>query len=230
MSRYEQDNLAWSQWNSSKTKKNLGQLFKRVNPIIKKEVSRWSGGAVAAPVLELEAKKIALNAFSSYNPEKSKLSTHLTNNLKGLSRSVYTYSNPARLPEHRMIKAKTFIAVQDDLTSQLGRIPTAQELSENLSWSKKEVGRMRNELRSSFGESAPTPPGFESSFDGSTELDFVYHDLNSQDKIVFEHTTGYGGAPVLDGRDLSNKTGLTQGQISHSKRRIRKLVMGVRGL
>ncbi len=89
---------------------------------------------------------------------------------------------------------------------------------------------MRNELRSSFGESAPTPPGFESSFEGSTELDFVYHDLNTQDKTVFEHTTGYGGAPILDGRSLATKTGLTQGQISHSKRRIRKLVKGVRGL
>jgi DNA-directed RNA polymerase specialized sigma subunit len=229
MKRYEQDNLAWNQWNSSNSKKDLGVLFKRVEPIIKKEVSRWSGGSVAAPVLELEAKKIALNAFKNYNPSKSKLSTHLTNNLKGLSRSVYTYSNPARLPEHRMIKAKTFIAVQDDLTSQLGRIPTAQELSENLSWSKKEVGRMRNELRSAFNESAPAPPGFDSSFDGSTELDFIYHDLNNQDKVVFEHTTGYGGAPVLDGRSLVSKTGLTQGQISHSKRRIRKLVLGVRG-
>jgi len=129
-----------------------------------------------------------------------------------------------------MIKAKTFIAVEDDLTNKLGRIPTAQELSEKLSWSKKEVGRIRKELRSSYSDSAPVPPGFDSTFDGSSDLDFIYHDLNNQDKLVFEHTTGYSGANILDGKSLIKKTGLTQGQISHSKRRIKSIVLDFRGL
>jgi hypothetical protein len=229
MSRSDLDIQAWQAWNASKTKKHLTPLLKRVNPILQKEVSRWSGGGVARPVLDIEAKKIALNSFHSFDPNKSKLSTHLTNNLKGLSREVYTYSNPARLPEHRMIKAKTFIAVQDNLTEQFGRIPSAQELSDELSWNKKEVGRMRNELRSSYSDNAPAPPGFDSSFEGAQELDFIYHDLNNIDKVVFEHTTGYSGSPILGGRDLTSKTGLTQGQISHSKRRIRDKVKTFRG-
>ena len=230
MQRYEQDAVAWNNWSSTHSKKDLSTLLKRVNPIIQKEVNRWSGGSGAAPILNIEAKKIALNAFNTFDPTKSKLGTHLTNNLKGLSRQVYTYSNVARLPEHRMIKAKDFISVQDELTNKLGRIPSAQELSEDLHWSKKEVSRMRNDLRASFTEGAPAPPGFNSSFDGSTDLDFIYHDLNNQDKIVFEHTTGYSGAPILDGRGLIGKTGLTQGQISHSKRRIKAKVLNYRGM
>jgi len=230
MNRYELDNKAWNSWNSSQSKKDLSTLFKRVDPILNKEVNRWSSGAVAAPVLKIEAKKIALGAFKTFDPNKSKLSTHVTNNLKGLSRTLYTYSNAARLPEHRMIKAKTFIAVEDNLTNKLGRIPTSQELSEKLSWSKKEVGRIRKELRSSYSDSAPVPPGFDSSFDGSSDLDFIYHDLNNQDKVVFEHTTGYSGASILDGKSLINKTGLTQGQISHSKRRIKSIVLDFRGM
>ena len=230
MNRSDLDTQAWNAWNASKSKKNLGVLLNRVKPILHKEVSRWSGGGVARPVLEMEAKKIALNSFGTYNPTKSKLSTHLTNNLKGLSREVYTYSNPARLPEHRMIKAKTFIAVEDNLTETLGRLPSAQELADELNWNKKEVGRLRKELRSSFSDNAPAPPGFNSTFEGAQELDFIYHDLNQQDKVVFEHTTGYSGAPILDGRSLINKTGLSQGQISHSKRRIRNKVLGHRGL
>ena len=230
MQRFELDNQAWNKWNSTKSKQDLSVLFKRVEPIINKEVNRWAGGAIAPPVLKIEAKKIALGAFNNFNPSKSKLSTHVTNNLKGLSRTVYTYANSARLPEHRMIKAKTFIAVEDDLTNKLGRIPTAQELAEKLSWSKKEVGRIRQELRSSYSDSAPTPPGFDSTFDGSADLDFIYHDLNNQDKVVFEHTTGYSGAPILDGKSLIKKTGLTQGQISHSKRRIKSIVLDFRGM
>jgi hypothetical protein len=230
MNRSDKDIQAWDAWNTTKSKNNLGTLINRVQPILTKEVSRWSGGGVARPILDIEAKKIALHSFNTFDPSKSKLSTHLTNNLKGLSREVYTYSNPARLPEHRMIKAKTYIAVEDNLVDKLGRIPSAQELSEELGWNKKEVGRMRTELRSSFSDNSPAPPGFNSTFEGAQELDFIYHDLNNQDKTVFEHTTGYSGAPILDGRGLARTTGLTQGQISHSKRRIKKKVLGFRGI
>lgn len=230
MKRSELDAQAWDQWNKTKSKEDLSSLFTRINPLIEKEVGRWSGGAVATPVLRIEAKKLALGAFNSFDPNKSKLGTHVTNNLKGLSRQVYTYANAARLPEHRMIKAKTYVTVQEDLTNKLGRIPTAEELAQNLSWSKKEVGRMRNDIRSSYGEGAPTPPGFDSTFDGAEDLDFIYHDLNDQDKVVFEHTTGYSGAAILSGASMQKQTGLTQGQISHSKRRIRSKVLEYRGM
>ena len=230
MSRSRLDEDSWRAWNATKSKDNLSHLFSRVNPILQKEVSRWAGGAVARPILEIEAKKIALNSFNNFDPNKSKLSTHLTNNLKGLSREVYTYSAPARLPEHRMIKAKTFVNAEQELSNTLGRIPTVTELASELKWNQKEVGRFRNEIRGMYSESMPTPPGFEQFNSATNELDFVYHDLNNQDKTVFEHTTGYGGAPVLSTRNMVAKTGLTSGQISHSKRRIKNKVLGYRGM
>ena len=229
MSRSQLDAEAWNAWNNTKSKSNLGNLLQRVNPIIQKEVNRWSGGGVAKPVLEVEAKKIAINAFGSFNPVKSKLSTHLTNNLKGLSREVYTYAAPARLPEHRMLKAKTFIATENELSNTLGRLPTAAELSAKLHWNQKEVGRFRNDIRGVYSDSQPVPPGFEQYNPAMAELDFVYHDLNKQDKAVLEHTTGYGGASILPTAKMASKTGLTPGQISHSKRRIRSRVLQYRG-
>lgn len=221
----------WAAYKQKPSKKTLQPLLKNFNGTITKSVNKWGGGNVAPAVLNIRAKKIAVDSFNSYDPKKSKLNTHLTNNLKGLSRPVYE-TQVARMPEARTLKVGTFLSREDELTNKLGRIPTAKELSDDLKWNIKEVHRFRNELRSQYSTDPdkPIPPGFEQFNSEIGELDFIYHDLNDQDKAVFEHTTGYMNAPVLPTRDLVKKTGLTSGQISHSKRRIRNKVLTHRGL
>jgi len=220
----------WNTWQGQPNKTTLTPLLKQVDPIIRKEVGRWSGGAVATPILMLQAKKLALQAFQTYNPEKAALNTHLTNQLKGLSREPYTYTSPARMPEHRQIKLKTFIDADERLKEGFGRDPTAQELASDLAWSFAEVSRFRKEMRREYSTSQPVPPGFESHSGDDDLVGFVYYDLNPQDKLAFEHTTGYGGAPVLDTKSMIGKTGLTQGQISHSKRRLKKIISSAAGM
>lgn len=232
MARYNaQDDVnAWQAWKSSGDKQDLGNLFKRVEPIIQKEVSRWASGPVARPVLNLEAKKLSLNAFKTFDPAKARLNTHLTNNLKGLSRIVYTHTNPARMPEHQVLKMNSFLTVRNSLEEELGRDPTTLELSENLAWSPREVEVYQGQMRTGYSTSQPVPPGFEKYDADRAFIDFVYNDLADQDKLVFEYTTGYGGKRVLSAQELIKKTGMTQGQISHSKRRIRRMIEESRGL
>ena len=121
MAKYNaQDDInAWQVWKNSGDRQDLGNLFKRVEPIIQKEVSRWASGPIARPVLNLEAKKLSLNAFNSFDPNKARLNTHLTNNLKGLSRIVYTHTNPARMPEHQVLKMNSFLTVRNSLEEEL---------------------------------------------------------------------------------------------------------------
>jgi len=225
----KKDVMLWSTWRGDPSRDNLSALLTQVNPILQKEVNRWSGGSIATPILNVNAKKLAIQAFETFDPGKSALNTHVTNNLKGLSRDPYTYVNPARMPEHRQIKFKTFTDSEERLLDTLGRQPTAQELARDLKWSLSEVSRFRSEVRSEFSTSQPTPPGFDTTDRTGGVLAYVYHDLPDVDKLVLEHSTGYGGAPVLPAKDLTNLTGLTQGQISHSKRRIRKAIESVSG-
>ncbi len=228
-SRADKDIELWSQWKKTGDRQDLAKLFTQVEPVIQKEVSRWASGPVARPVLNIEAKKLSLKAFQNFDPGSARLNTHLTNNLKGLSRIVYTYANPARLPEHQTLKLGTFISTRHELEEDLGRDPTTQELADGLAWSNNEVERLQSELRTGYSTSQPTPQGFDRFTVDRTMLDFIYNDLVDQDKLVFEHTTGYGGKPILQARDIMRITGMTQGQISHSKRRIKKLVEGTRG-
>lgn len=226
----KQDDIdAWSKWQTSRSREDLGSLFNRMEPVIHKEVSRWASGPVARPVLNLEAKKISLAAFKTFDPNKAKLNTHLTNNLKGLSRLVYTHTNPARMPEHQVLKLNTFLSSKQNLEEELGREPTSVELSEDLAWNPREVERYESQLRTGYSTSQPVPPGFDRFDADKVFLDFVYNDLVDQDRAVFEYTTGYGGKRILSAQELTRKTGMSQGQISHSKRRIRKLVQQARG-
>ena len=219
----KKDVRLWKSWQDSPTQSTLAPLLKQMTPVIEKEVNRWSGGSVAQESLRVEAKLLALNAFNSFDPSKSALNTHVTNQLKGLSRVVYTHTSPARMPEHRTIKAKTFIDAEERLREKNNRDPTNEELSQELAWSPAEVGRFRMEQRTAFSTSQPIPYGFGTE-DESGLLDFVYYDLNPIDQTVFEHTTGYGGAAMLPTKDLVNKTGLTPGQISHAKRRLKRII------
>jgi len=228
MSRKEKDVELWQQWQAAPGKTTLSPLLKQMTPVIEKEVNRWSGGAVAPEAVRAEAKLLAINAFNTFNPSKSALNTHVTNQLKGLSRIVYTHSSPARMPEHRTIKAQTFLDAEERLRESSGREPTNEELAGELVWSPAEVARFRSEQRNEFSTSQPIPYGFGTDEDSGL-LDFVYYDLNPSDQTVFEHTTGYGGAPVLSTKDLVSKTGLTPGQISHTKRRLKKLISSQMG-
>ena len=231
MAKYDNDLALWNAYKASPNKKTLEPLLNNFKGTITKSVNKWGGGNVAPAVLDIKAKAIAVEAFNNFNPAKAKLNTHLTNHLKGISRPVYE-TQVARMPESRTLKVGTYLTANQELVNDLGRLPTAKELSENLKWNIKEVSRFRNELRSQYSTDPdkPVPPGFETFNSEIGELDFIYHDLNDQDKQVFEGTTGYMGSPVMSTKQLIKKTGLTSGQISHSKRRIKSKVMGYRGL
>lgn len=225
--RKSKDVELWSAWSKNPNKTTLTPLLKQVDPVINKEVSRWVGGPVAMPALRAQARQLAVKSFETFDPRKAALNTHLTNQLKSLSRDVYTYSGPARMPEHRKIKMKTFNDSLERLKDDLAREPSVEELADDLSWSPAEVARFRKEQRRELSDSLPVSHGFSLDDDDDSIVSFVYHDLNPSDKVVFEHTTGYGGAQVLSTRDLMAKSGLTSGQISHSKRRLKSIISGV---
>jgi len=214
----EHDTAAWREWKRAPNSVNLGRLLQQLNPIIQREVGRWVG-TLARPALELEAKKLAAEAIESYSPTAgAALATHVTNRLKKLSRLSYTHQNIARIPEYQTLKFRTFTDAQMELADKFGREPTADELADELRWSNAAVANFQTNLRREFVESGELPPHFDQSHGTGGEIDFIYHDLTPMQKKIFEHTTGYGGARVLNNPQLTEKLELTQGQLSYQKR------------
>ncbi len=224
-----EDFEAWKTWRRAPSPNNMQAVLNSLNPLIQKEVNRWSG-TLARPLLELEAKRLAAQAVATYRPNAgAALGTHVTNRLKKLSRISYTHQNLARLPEHQTMKFHTYSSAAMDLENKLGREPTDAELAAQLGWSRPFISRFRRSLRNEFLESGTPAPIFDQPSDDSKVVDFVFNDLSPEQQTIFKHTTGYSGAEVMSSPQLMQKMKMTQGQLSYQKRMLRDKIMDATG-
>lgn len=225
--RAEQDIALWRMWKKNPTDANLNALLQQVNPLVQREVQKWSG-TLARPLLETEGKRLAVEAFRSYDPTKGAgLGTHTANQLLKMSRLSYANQNIARLPENKMLMFHSYNLAHSELQDSLGRAPTADELADHLGWSiphltdfRKQIGRQ--ELLESGGNA--TGEGNAGTLFDADEtdhiVDFMHHDLPPVQKQIFEHLTGYGGAKILSNQEIQKKLKLTQGRYSYQKQKL----------
>ena len=222
MSKQQKDMELWRKWNRTHRKDDLRELLHNLDPIIQTQVNKWSG-TLARPMLETKARSLAVSALKKYDPQRGTApATHVTNQLQKLSRTVYAHTQAVRLPEHKSVSMASFSAGVSTLQDRIGREPTVTELADHLGWTKHRVTEFqkaydRKELLSS-GEFRPS--AFPVADDYDPLVEFVFHDLAPQDQRLFEHTTGYGGKPVLRNSQLRKKFGMTQGQLSYQKRKL----------
>lgn len=223
--RQEADLAAWKAWKAKPTDANATALLAQVAPLIHKEANKWAG-TLAKPLLETEGKRLAMQAFHSYDPDKgAALGTHVVNQLQRMSRLSYANQNVARLPENKMLLYHAYNVAHSELADEHGRAPTTDEIADRLGWPIKKV----EEYRQSIGRREMLESGglFESSDAGLYDedkqdhlVDFIHHDLPPQHKLIFEHLTGYGGAEVLSNQQIQKKLGMTQGQYSYAKAKL----------
>ena len=224
-SRAQRDLALWKRWKDSKAPADLSALLQQVNPLIQHEVNKWSG-TLARPLLEVEGKRLALMGFESYDPNKgAALGTHITNSLLKMSRLSYANQNVARLPENKMLQFHTYRIGHAELADQHGRPPTVDELADHLGWSIPRVAAFQRdiahqEMLESGGASEVSQSGGVTSHveESDHTVDFIHHDLPAQQKLIFEHLTGYGGTAVLSNAAIMKKLKMTQGQYSYQKR------------
>lgn len=234
--RGERDFVLWQAWKRNPTDANLSALLNQVDPLIQREVNKWSG-TLARPLLETEGKQLAVEAFKTYDPTRGAgVGTHVANSLLKMSRLSYANQNVARLPENKMLAFHTFNLAHSELQDTLGRAPTTDELADHLGWSiphltdfRKQIGHQ--ELLESGGTS--TGEGNAGKFFDADEtdytVDFIHHGLPPVQKAIFEHLTGYGGTPVLSNQAIQKKLNLTQGRYSYQKQKLLSHVENVVG-
>ena len=134
------------------------------------------------------------------------------------------------IPEARKTKIQGYIDAEGKLKERLNRHPTAGEMADEMSLPLKEIGRMRKEMRGELADSAvaedkresihqygpQNPDGF-----ARVAMDYVYPELDDREKLVFEHTFGYGGGEMLKtNRDIAKKAKMSEGQVRKTKQKI----------
>jgi DNA-directed RNA polymerase specialized sigma subunit len=222
--RQDQDLALWRKWKQSPTDANASALLKAMDPLIQREVNKWSG-SLARPLLETEGKRIAMGAFHDYDPNRgAALGTHVVNQLQKMSRLSYSNQNVARLPENKMLQFHAHTMADTELRDRLGRSPTADELSDHLGWSNRHLSKFRQEIgHQELLESGGTEGSSAGTFTAEETdhtLDFIHHDLAPRQRAIFEHLTGYGGTEILTNQQIQKKLKITQGQYSYDKKKL----------
>src|ERR1017187_2305538 len=151
-----------------------------------------------------EAYKLAYKAAESFDDTKNaKFSTHLTNQLKKLSRISTMYGSSFRLPENKQFKLQHINQAEAELKDNLGREPSLLEISE---FTKIPLAQVNQIKQNRVGEVNISNLQYTPVFVNNTNddwLHFVYHDLTDIDKVIFEHKTGFGGKKVMNNEALA---------------------------
>ncbi len=162
-------------------------------------------------VVEAEAYHIANEAAKSFDPkEGNQFSTHLTSQLKKLSRLSTEYGGAVRMPEHAQFDLNSIHRFTEHYKGDTGRDPSAAEISKGTRLSLSKVNNLMKGAKTSQTMSTQVhDPIF---VDTKGELDdwihMVYHDLPERDKVIFEHYTGFGGKALLSEEEIAKKLGI----------------------
>lgn len=197
--------IHFERWKTKKDPEAFQQLYQHFEPAIQATVYKWNNNFEPG-TLETIGKVQLVKAFESYDPKKNtSLNTHVYNYLQKMSRYVFNYGEAVRMPENLRLKMGSFIAAFEHLRDQLGRDPTVDELADELAWSRKNVQKMLDYYYSENMESKINfvPVDYYDSKDAVIES--VYQTLSPEEKLVFEHLTGYGGKPILSAKEIAKK-------------------------
>ncbi len=217
------DTILYEKWARSHSPADLEAVVKGLDGLIQSEVNRRAG-TISRELLTIQAKKLAVDAVRTYNPNMGvRLSTHVTNQLQKLSRVNYAHQNAARIPEHSMLQFHTVNIATEDFKADQGREPTTHELADALRWSPKKVEQFRTQFgRSELVESIDTPGSLFVAAEHDPRVEYVYSTLTPRQQLLFEYLTGFHGKEKLSNTKVMAKLGITQGVLSYEKTKLRE--------
>lgn len=189
----------WETWKKTGSKKDLGNLFDNMSGVIYGEVHRASG-SLPTTALSLEAKKWALKAFQTYDPTKgAALSTHVSNYLPKVRRMNYKFQNAVRLPENLQLKYHEYNRQLTQLSEELNRDPTDEELSKALGWSKPQVIKFKNSLFADLIESASDKPSEYTQFNqGAILMEHMMGQLTKEETYILDNVKNKSSTEIAE--------------------------------
>ena len=167
------------------------ELLERFNGLIGNHASKYSN-VLPRPVVESQLKQLTLKAFDTYKPNmNTKLSTHVVNSWKKLSRANMANQQAIRLPENIALKFKVYNDGQNYLTDILNREPTTVELADHLGWGTNDVANLSKRFHRELVESKQVyDPGVTDQDASHQALLSTYYTVSEPERYFMEHTLG----------------------------------------
>jgi DNA-directed RNA polymerase specialized sigma subunit len=213
------DQELFNKWKSTGHKKDLSELVNHLSGVIYQEVNRQSG-TLPNSALSAEAKKWAIKAVHSYDPSKgTQLSTHVTNYLQRVRRLNYKYQNAVRLPENMQLQYRQWNSTIQNLSDELNREPTDEEIAKSLGWSKAQTVKYRNSLYSDLSESASDRPAEFTQYNENTELmAYLMSQLSSDEKFILDNVK------EMPAPKIAEKLGVNINRYNYIKKQLQRKI------
>lgn len=199
----------------------LNALVERHKDLISRKVGVFRQAPVPQSVLYGQAIKLVRLAVDRYQEGMgAQFRTFLESNIR-LSRYANKYKNAARIPEHRHLKIRRYLATKELLRSNKDREPTVTEMAEALHWSVTDAQNMETALsRRELAASAMQYDQVQNVQDRFADtIEFLYYSLMPEEQLVFDYSLGRHGKPHLRSvKQIADKTGLTTDRVYAIKR------------
>lgn len=221
----QEDMTKIKEWQKNKDPMLLMDIVTRYQPVVSSVVNKFSTVGVSKETLKAKANAQLLRALNTYNPKhETSPTTHVWNNLQKVQRMASESLQSGHIPEYRNMKMAIFKSVRDNLTDRIGYEPSNAQMADEMKWSQAEVQRMNEELAGEITASNAEFDFFGNSKQFSSRdkdlADYLYHELEDKDKVIFEHTFGYGGKKIMKNKELAKVLNTNEMNVHRSKKRL----------
>lgn len=209
------DMALYNTWAGTKSKQDMTKLVNHLSPLIYREVSR-AAGTLPLAALNAEGKIWTIKAIKTFDPAKGfALSTHVTNYLQRVRRMNYKYQHAARLPENMKIEFHKYNTALGQLSDELNRDPTEEELAAHLGWSKPAVIKFKKNIYSETPDGTNEKATEVSEYsDSNLLMNEVMRHLTPEEKIIMK----YKGK--ISATELADKLGVNGNRLNYLQSRM----------
>lgn len=217
---------AWQLWKKTNSDEDFQRVLKALDPVIKKGVFAFGNNQ---PYLITRARILAAEAIKMYNPEALKkensrqasLSTYVYSSLQRLQRIAADRAEAVRIPERSRMDAILLRSTINDYVDMHGVEPDLATLSDLTGLSKKRIQAASRAFREISAAGLETEKGDtlltveeNENVENDPWRDYVYYDLDSKGRKIFEWTTGYGGSKILPKQEIARRLHMTPAAVS----------------
>ena len=217
--------LPYDNWVADPSPTNTGQLIKAVKPVLSSAVRAYGGTSARSTNIKSQAKRMAADAFSSYDPARGTLKSHLMSRLQRLRRVAAQQRQVIRVPEQVALDQMRSDAATRELEESLGYPPSDQQLADYTNLSLKRLAYIRGSERplaestiSRGGEEGlggydPRARSLAKPADAWEEL--IYDDIDETNQFIMERVLGMHGHQPTKPSQVAVMLKISPAAVSH---------------
>ena len=206
---------AWQKEPEDKTV--LQGILKEVEPTVNNILTSYAPGKQDA--LKIKAMSMTTDALKKFDPTKQvPIKNYLFQQLQPLRREYGKRLHTLKVPESRILDRNRLQKAEVALVEKMQRDPTVEELADATGISVKRIEKARR-------AGMPVPESRVETEKGDIPLseqrdpleiwtDFVYHDLDSRDKKIFEWASGYRGTKQIPKIEIAKQLRISPSTVS----------------